>query len=110
MPLVLFAAKGDHIDRARKGIGLAGSLVPELNPHGMGILLIFINDHQCPLTIGPLEGICSHQRMTSWICNICGDWVHGVFAIPRLHPFQVDELAGKILIGWLVNLIVDDID
>lgn len=52
MPLILFAAEGDHADRAvEMALFRAKSIKGDL--HGVRIFLIFIDDHQGPLLVGP---------------------------------------------------------
>ena len=56
MPLVLRLAKSNHCDRAREECIAVSAGIVKNNPDLMRLIVIFIDDHERPLTIWPLEG------------------------------------------------------
>src|SRR5207249_8940591 len=72
----------------------------------MGIELIFVDQHQCPLTIWPKQGICRYQDMSGGVGNVAGCWEHFVNGGPRLRPFLRDQLTREVLRGVLLNMEV----
>lgn len=104
--MVLFAAESYYVHRAgERAIDLACAVV-ECNPHRVRILLIFVDQHQRPLTVGSLYCIGGHQRVSGRVVDIDVRWEYRVFAASWLHPFQVNELTGEVLRSGLQNLIL----
>src|SRR2546430_13135021 len=106
MPLVLLAAKGNHVDWAGERILRIGSIVTKIDPNRMRVFLILVNNHQRPLAIGSTQRIGSHQNVSGRIEHITRGREDLMRSVTRLHPFLCNQLAGEILRCVLLNLIV----
>src|SRR5438552_5400329 len=104
MPVVLLAAERNHVDRP--GEVLNGTPILKTNLYCMRVLLVFVDQHHCPLTIRPKKSIRGHQGVAGGITNVAGRRKHFVPSIPRLRPLLSDQLTGEVLRGVLFDLIV----
>ena len=72
----------------------------------MRVLLVFVDQHQSPLTIRPKKSIRGHQDVARGITNVAGRRKHFVPSIPRLRPLLGDQLTGEVLRGVLFDLVI----
>ena len=106
MPLVLRLTKSNHRDRApEERIAVSAGIVKN-NPDLMRLIVIFIDDHERPSTIWPLQGIGSHQKMSLGVSDIARGSVEPVFSVFRLCPLLRYQLRSKKLGRGLLNLVV----
>src|SRR5207302_3588875 len=106
MPLILLAAKGNHVYSTGEGIVRTRGTITKINPNRMRVFLILVNNHQCPLAIGSMQRIGSHQNVSGRIEHITRGREDLMRSVTRLHPFLCNQLAGEILRCVLLNLIV----
>src|SRR5437764_13925100 len=105
MPLILLAAKGNHVYSTGEGIVRTRGTITKINPNRMRVFLILVNNHQRPLAIGSMQRIGSHQNVSGRIEHITRGREDLMRCVSWLHPFLRDELAGEILRCVSVNLI-----
>src|SRR5271167_2242027 len=72
----------------------------------MRVLLVLVDDQQCPFTIRALNGIRGDEHMPGAVLDIARGWIHTVRLTAWLHPFQVDELAREELAERLRDLAI----
>src|SRR5258706_11738307 len=68
------------------------------------VLLIFVDDQQGPLSIGPQHGISRHKRVARSVADVAGGRKQLVSAVAGLDPLQIEQLANEILRQRLTNL------
>lgn len=104
MPLILRFAEGFYGERAGEGTGGGLRCVIEGDFDGVRIFLVLIDDEERPLAIRAMDGVGSDERVAGAISNVAFGVEEMVFAAARLHPLEIDELAGEELRERLLDL------
>src|SRR6266851_4705710 len=104
MPLILLAAECNHVDCSSEVLRCTPVLKDDLCY--MRIQLVFVDQHQSPLTIRPKKSIRGHQNVADGITNVASRRKHFVPSIPRLCPLLGDQLTSEVLRRVLFDLIV----
>ena len=94
-----FHRAGERAIAARRGIG-------ERDLHGMVVILVLVDQHHRPLSIGPFDGICGHQDVAVLVLHVARDPEELVNGIDGLHPLLGDHLRRQVLRRVVSNAIV----
>ena len=106
VPLVLVAPERNHIDRTAKRPVRIRCRVMEYDVHGVRLPLVLVNDEQGPLTIRTKHCVSRYDGMFRGIFNVGAGGKSSVCAVPRLDPFQINQLAREELRCGLLDLII----
>src|SRR5215469_1179321 len=106
VPPVLLTSERHDAHRPRK-IGIAVALlVLKTDRHGVRGLLIFVDEHQRPLSIWAQHGIGCNQKVSGSVVDVTRARKNTVLTAPWLDPFQINDLAREKLRSRLLNLIL----
>ena len=104
VPLVLRAAEGRDLDRARKTPRRIGGPMKR-DAHAVSILLVAIDHEQRPLPIRTLQRVRGDEVVARTVANIGLRGIDLMLSAARLRPLQVDELRHEELRQRLLNLV-----
>jgi hypothetical protein len=63
----------------------------------VGVGLIFVDQHQCPVSVGALNRVRRDECVPRSVLKITGCWIEFVNSSPMLHPLKIDQAAGVVL-------------
>src|ERR1700732_2573880 len=86
MPLVLSPAERDHRDRPNERLIPVAVCIVKHKIDLMRIVMVLIDKHERPLTIGALQRICGNQQVSLRVLHVAGSWVELVFSGGRVAP------------------------
>ena len=84
----------------------AGRRIGERDFHGMVIVLVLVDQHHRPQSIGPFDSIRSYQNVAIFVLHVARDLEELVNSVNGLHPLLGDHLRRQILRRVVSDAIV----
>ena len=106
MPLVFGRAEDHPVHRAGEEATISGDRIGERHLHGVVVVVVFVDQHDGPLPVGPFDGIGRDQDVPILILHVARYFEELVNGIDGLYPFLGNYLRRQILRGIIRDVVI----